>query len=539
MASEPPRTILRFGGFRLDLGRSALLGPSGAEVPLRPKAFDVLRHLVENAGRLVPRDELLGAVWAEVFVTDDNVTQCVAEVRRALGQDASRLLRTVQRRGYLFEAEVSHEEARSQAAPEQESGSIASAEARGATTAGRTRLAVLDRPSLVVLPFRNMGGNPEQEYFADGMTEELTTALSQARWFPVVARNSAFAYKGRAVDVREVGRELGVQYVLEGGVRSAGGCVRITAQLIETGTGRHVWTDRFDGTLDDVFGLQDRVAETVAGMVEPSLRVAELARSRAKPTGSLDAYDLYLRALPHHHAVTREGSEEALALLRRAAALDPDFAAAKALAAFCQGVRSLQGWAVPGDEEEGIRLAREALAAGMDDPRVLQHAARVLGLLAFDRDAAVAAVERSLALNPHSAEAHQAAGYVNNWLCRPEAALRHFERAARLSPLDPEMVHVLTGSAVAHLIAGRYEAALDAARQALRLQPEWGDAHRNVVAALWLLGRREEAAAAALRAREIAPTAARTFADRTRRLFADQAFVEARTQAVLEAGLPH
>ena len=499
----------RFGRFALEPGSGALRRPDGAKVPLRPKTAEVLRRLAESAGQVVTREELMRTVWPDVFVTDDNITQCVAEIRHALGEAGAGLLRTLPKRGYLLAAEALPPEA-----------------------------APADRPSLAALPFANMSGDPEQEYFADGVTEELTAALSRVRWFFVIARNSAFAYKGRAVDVRQVGRELGVRYVLEGSVRKAGGHVRISCELAEADAGRQVWSERFEGGLADIFGLQDRVAEAVAGAIEPSLRRAEIARSRAKPTESLDAYDLYLRALPPYYAATREGGEAALALLRRAMALDSGYALAKALAARCQGRRRGQGWADAADDEEGLRLAREAIADGADDPAVLRLAGRALAVLGFEHEAALTAVGRSLALNPHSAKAHNTAGWINNWLGRPAPAIMHLERAIRLSPLDPEMAHHLAGLALAHIMAGRHEAALDHALKALRERPDWADAHRQVITALFLLGRREEAAAAARRYVQIKQGAARVFADRARRLFTDPVFAELRIRALREAGLP-
>jgi adenylate cyclase len=400
------------------------------------------------------------------------------------------------------------------------------------------RLPLPDRPSLVVLPFQNMSGDPEQEYLADGIAEELTTALSRVRWFFVIARNSAFTYKGRAADVRQVGRELGVRYALEGSVRKAGDRLRITVQLVEAEAGRHVWAERFDGDLAEIFALQDRVAEAVAGAIEPSLRAAEVARARAKPTESLDAYDLYLRALPHRYARTSEGGEEALVLLRRAAALDPGFALAKALAAFCHTFRVVQGWEAPGDREEGLRLAREAVACDRDEPATLHCAARALVYLGFDHGAALAAVQRALALNPNSAEVQNTAGLVHNFLCRPTAAIEHFERAIRLSPLDPEMADFFVGFSIAYSMAGRHEEALEFAKNALHEMPNWAVGHRQAITVLSSLGRREEAAAAALRFRQAAPAAARVFADHWRRLYGDQGYAETRIRALREAGLP-
>jgi adenylate cyclase len=403
---------------------------------------------------------------------------------------------------------------------------------------GGVRPALPDRPSLAVLPFQNMGGDPEQDYFADGMVEEITTALSRVRWLFVIARNSAFTYKGRAVDARQVGRELGVRYVLEGSVRKAGGRVRITAQLIEAESNSHVWADRFDGTVEGIFELQDRVAEAVAGAVEPSLRAAEMERARRKPTGRLDAYDLYLRALAHFYALTPADNDAALDLLLRAAALDPRFVPAKALAAFCHIQRVAQGRAPPGDRGRGLRLAREALAAEPDDPEAIAWAAAAVGYLGFDREAARAAAEAALALNPNSAMVRLVAGWAECWMCRPGAAIGHLERARRLNPLGPEVPQIAACFALAHQIAGDYGAAVEAAREAVRRRPDWPVAHNLLVGSLAMAGRREEAAAAAKRFREAAPGAARVAARRARALLADPAFAERTIAALREAGLP-
>jgi adenylate cyclase len=237
-----------------------------------------------------------------------------------------------------------------------------------------------DKPSIAVLPFQNTGGDPEQEYFGDGMVEDIVTALARIHWLFVIARNSSFAYKGRAVGVKQVGRELGVRYVLEGSVRKAGNRVRITTQLIEAISGHHVWADQFNGELANIFDLQDQVTASVVGAIEPSLKLAEIERARAKPTENLNAYDLYLRSLPHQYEHTKAGSEEALWLLRRAISLDPDYAVAKAFAAYCIVHRDSQNFAEDdgGEAAEGIRFAREALEAGRDDPSALQFAGAAL-----------------------------------------------------------------------------------------------------------------------------------------------------------------
>jgi adenylate cyclase len=347
---------------------------------------------------------------------------------------------------------------------------------------------------VVVLPFANMSGDPEQEYFADGITEDLTTALSRVRWFSVIARNSAFTYKGRAVDVRQVGRELGVGYVLEGSVRKVGGQVRISAQLCEAGSGGHVWAERFDGELADIFDLQDRVAGAVAGAIEPNLRLAEVERIRAKPTESLGAYDLYLRALPQRWA-THDGNDEALRLLRRAVALDPGFATAKGTLASLHTVRFAQGWAGEGDVAEAVRLAREVVEGGDagGDPAALSGAAMALAYLARDHEAGLAAVERALALGPDSAMALIHSGWIHAYAGDAATAVAHLERAIRLSPLDPAMFSLAAALSLAHLVGGRYQESVGCARRALRDRPAYLSAHRLLAAGLALLGRSEEA----------------------------------------------
>ncbi|MCW8088498.1 winged helix-turn-helix domain-containing tetratricopeptide repeat protein [Sabulicella glaciei] len=484
----------RFAGFTLDLSRAALLDGSGGEIALRPKSFDVLRHMVANSGRLVTREELLAAVWPGLFVADDSVTGCIAEIRRAL-QDDGRLLRTLPKRGYLLEAKVIQE----QAAPEQAKASeeIPPLGRQAPGEAPAHPLPPVDRPSLVVLPFANLSGDPEQEYFADGMTEELTTALSRVRWFFVIARNSAFTYKGRPVDVRQIGRELGVGYALEGTVRKAGGRVRITVQLIETETGHHVWAERFEDTLEDIFALQDRVAEAVAGAVEPSLQAAEIGRSATKPTENLDAYDLYLRGLSRAYRMMREDSDAALSLFCQAIALDPNFALAKANSVAYRVVRKTQGWSGPDEWEEGAAWARELLGLDQDDPSVLRLAALAIAHLGHDYAAGVRAAERALRRNSGSAQVLLSCAWVYVYACQPEVAIPLFERAMRLSPHDPEIAFMLSGIAMAYLVAGDFEAALHWADRSVQRAPNWASGHRILVGALVLSGREAEAQEAA------------------------------------------
>ncbi|MBV9680863.1 MAG: winged helix-turn-helix domain-containing protein [Solirubrobacterales bacterium] len=478
--TPPPKSaVYRFDCFTLDLVRGALLAAGGTEVALRPKAFSLLRQLVENAGRLIDRDEIMAAVWPGVTVTDDSVTQAIKEIRRALGDGEQRLLRTVPRRGFLFAAEVSRLDDRATLvvlppAPDQ------APAVQGPAS----------RPMLVVLPFANMTGDPGQEYFADGITEDLTTALSHLRWFSVIARNSAFTYKGRAVDVRQVGRELGVGYVLEGSVRKAGNRVRITAQLCEADAGAQVWAGRFDGDLADIFDLQDRLTEAVVGAIEPSLRLAEVERIRSRPTESLTAYDLYLRALPHRF-VTQEGNDEALRLLRRAIAIDPGFTAAKGALAGLYIIRFGQGWAEEGEAEEAVRLAREVVdSASEDAPSALAWAGHALAFFAKDYDSGTAAVERALLLAPNSALVLRVAGWLRVYVGDAPAAIVHLERAMRLSPVDPAKFYAITVLGYACFSLRRYAEAAELGRRALSDRPTFLPAHRLLLASLAQLGDR-------------------------------------------------
>jgi TolB-like protein len=523
-----------FAGFQLDLARGCLRGPDGAERALRPKAFDVLRHLVAQAGRLVSRDELMQAVWPEVIVTDDSITQCIAEVRHALGDEAQQLLRTVPRRGYRLEAAVTRSGVVAGSSNATAAGDHPAGAAAGMV--GGPSAPLPDLPSLVVLPFANLSSDPEQDYFADGMTEELTTALSHARWFFVISRNSAFTYKGRVVDVREIGRELGVRYVLEGSVRKAGDRVRISAQLIDAPSAHHLWAERFDGTLEDIFDLQDRITEAVAGAIEPNLRNAEVARSAAKPTESLGAYDLYLRALPHHYQMARSGSDAALALLRQAITLDPGFALAKSLIAFVQVCRKSQGWSGLEEWTEGARLAREALDTAADDPSTLRMAGNAVAFFTHDFEAGLAAVTRALTLNPNSAQVLSGAAWTHTHACLPEAAIPLFERAMRLSPLDPELAYMMSGIGMAQLIAGNSEAAIPWGERAVRQAPAWATGHRVLIAGLMLSGRVAEAQAAARSFESLAPQT--LMLDTILVTYRNRDFAERYIAALRAAGLP-
>jgi adenylate cyclase len=364
--------------------------------------------------------------------------------------------------------------------------------------AGAAELPVLplpDKPSLAVLPFQNMTGDAGQEYFVDGMVEEITTAISRLPWLFVIARNSSFTYKGRTVDVKQVARELGVRYVLEGSVRKAGNRVRITGQLVDTATGAHIWADRFDGALDDIFELQDQVASNVAGAIEPKLRQSEIERANRKPAANLTAYDLYLRALAQSYRYTDEGFAEAVALAQQALAIDPSYAPAAALVGWCRVLQRLQGWGALSDEDigEACRLARQALEAGRDDADTILRAAWTLFRLTGEAAMAAAALDRALALNPNAAHAWMVRGGIYAQRNQPEAAIEAIKRARRLSPFDPLAFRYAVNIAAAHLAARRFELAIEWADRALHDQPRAVPAMRVKVAANAHLGRLDEA----------------------------------------------
>ena len=401
----------------------------------------------------------------------------------------------------------------------------------------RKALPLPDKPSIAVLPFTNMSGDPEQGYFVDGIVADIITALSRVKRFFVIAGRSSFAYRGSSVDVSQVARELGVRFILEGSVRKSGDRIRINAQLVEAATGHHAWADRFEGDLAEVFDLQDQVAERVAGAVEPTIRGLEVERARAKPTEHLDAYDLYLRALPLHFSGAREKLSEAQMLLGRALEVDPHFSLAKAFSALTTVVQLNQGWAAESAVSEAITLARSALAQDRDDPVTLRCIGHSLAYLAQENDLAMALLDRALSLNPSSAEAHHSAGWVCNFAGDGGRASEHFERTIRLSPLDPEMGHTLTGLAFAKLLMERYEDALDTSRSAMALLPSSLPPLRAAIVASMQLGKVEQARKMAQQILALSPSFS---AGQFRRVqpFRHAPFVETYMSALRAAGLP-
>jgi TolB-like protein len=405
-----------FGDHVLDVDRRELR--RGSEmIALEPQVFDLLVYLIQNRDRVVSKEDLLTGVWGGRIVSESTLTSRISAVRRAVGDsgEGQRLIRTVPRKGIRFIGVV--EAGRDLAAP------------------SRSLPILPDKPSIAVLPFVNLSGDPEQEYFADGMVEEIITALSRIRWLLVIAQNSSFTYKGHAVDIKQVGQDLGVRYVLEGSVRKAGGRVRISAQLIEAASGAHLWADRFDGSVADVFEFQDTVAVSVAGVIEPALQVAETARLAKRPTDDLTAYDLYLRAYAMFFTSARQ-IPDALGLLAHAIERDPDYGPALAWAAVCCLRLCMDGRSddLQADSRKGAGFARRSLQVASDDPGIFANAALALAYFGEDIGAMMNLVDRALALNPSFARGWYVSACLRLWAGQPEVAIQHAEASRRLSP---------------------------------------------------------------------------------------------------------
>jgi TolB-like protein/tetratricopeptide (TPR) repeat protein len=485
-------TVHKFGPFRLD-AKAEILFRGGEPVALGQRAVALLRVLVEQAGVPVSKDALIEAAWPGLAVEDSNLTVQIAALRRVLGEvpGGEDWIETLPRRGYRFTGPT-----------------VATGDNRTepVTTVG-VSVTPPDMPSIAVLPFQNMSGDPEQEYFADGIVEEIITALSRFRHLIVMARNSSFTYKNRVVDVKEAGRALGVRYVLEGSVRKAGDRVRIAGQLIEASTGRQLWTDRLDGSLKNIFDLQDQVTASVVGAIAPMVEQAEIDRARRKPTENLDAHDLFLRGMAKAHQQTDAAIGEALQLFYKAIELDSGFGSAYGMAAYCLLVRRIFLWTTDPAKEraETARLARRAAETGWDDALALARAGHALATGVGDYERAAAMIDRARNLNPNLAVAWYASGWLRNVLGEPETAIEHFAYAMRLSPLDPEISRMQAGMAFALFVSGRYDEALDCAQTASLRQPGYLTPIEVAAASAALAGRLDVARTWVERLREINP----------------------------------
>ncbi|WP_150817317.1 winged helix-turn-helix domain-containing tetratricopeptide repeat protein [Pseudomonas fluorescens] len=493
-----------FEDFVLDQDRRELT-LRGDIVAVGPQVFDLLLLFVNNPDRVVSKDDLLQAVWSGRIVSESTITSHINAVRKAIGDtgEEQRLVRTVPRKGYRFVGQIKLDISAESRPPDIDLPSPAITRQTPAST-----LVLPDKPSITVLPFQNLSGDPEQEYFADGVVEDIIAALSRIRWLFVIARNSSFTYKGRAVDVKGVGQDLGVRYVLEGSVRKSGNKVRITGQLIDATSGTHIWAERFEGQLDDLFELQDQVSQSVVGAIAPQLERAEIERAKRKPTESLDAYDHYLRGMAKLHSGSREAIADALPMFYQAIALDPEFASAYGMAAWCILWRKLNGWMTDRTAEtaEGARLARLAVTLGRDDAVALTRGGHALGHLTGDVDGGIALLDRARLLNPNLAPAWFLGGILRALRGETDAAIKDLTHAVRLSPLDPEMFRMQVGMALAHFFAGRFDLAAQWAEKALGNLPSLLASAAIVAASYALSGRMDKAKQAMQHLNELDPS---------------------------------
>jgi TolB-like protein len=533
----------RFENFVLDPLRRELT--RGAEpIAVGPQVFDVLLHLVGNRAQVVSKDGLLDAVWKGRIVSESTLTSHINAARKAISDNGQeqRLIRTIARKGFLFVGDVTEVDPANASDPDPhpDQGAAARPSTNLATNLAPDRvLALPDRASIAVLPFLNLSGEPAQDYFVDGVVEDITGALSRMKWLFVIARNSSFTYKGRAVDVKQVGRELGVRYILEGSLRKAATRVRITGQLVDAATAVNLWSERFEGNIDDIFALQDELTSSVVGAIVPQLERAEIERALRKHTEKLDAYDYYLRGMASFHLGNRGGMSAALPLFQTAIERDPDFASAYALAAACHFWSRFNGWAGNSKEfnAEGARLTRLAVDLGKDDPVALARGGHALANFVGDLDAAVALIDRALAINQNFAAAWFLGSFVRIMRGEYDVAIAHLGHSMRLSPLDPETYRIQGGTALAHLCAGRYDEAAAWAERALRGLPSFLIVVCILAASCALSGRADEAQRAMQNARRLDP-ALRVSKIKDWLLFHRPENVAVLTEGLRRAGLP-
>jgi TolB-like protein/Tfp pilus assembly protein PilF len=479
------------GPFRLD-AEAEILFRGTEPVGLGRRAVALLRVLVQQPGAPVSKNALIEAAWSGQVVEEANLTVQIAALRRVLGDQpgGERWIETLPRRGYRYVGPLATE--------------------RGGSPAPRAEtspaLTLPDRPSIAVLPFQNMSGDAEQDYFADGMVDEIITGLSRIRWLFVIARNSTFIYKGRAVDVKQVSRELGVRYVLEGSVRKAAKRVRVTLQMVDGDTGRHLWAERYDRPLDDIFALQDEITLSVVGAIEPSLREAEIERVRRKRPDSLDAYDLVLRALPHVYLAKPQEAAKALPFLDRALALEADYASAHGYLSWCHEILFVHGGSSEENRTAAMRHARTAVSRGRDDATALAFGAFVLAMVEHDRVTAFEAFEQALALSPSSSLTLFTGCVALAYAGEAERAIDWAERGLRISPFDRLNYAAYHGLALSHFLRGRYEEAANAGRRAVQSNPGFSVSNGLLAAPLARLGRLEEASAVAARVLALQPS---------------------------------
>jgi TolB-like protein/Tfp pilus assembly protein PilF len=465
--------LLRFGDYALDTGTRELTR-DGLLVAVEPQVFDLLVFLLGNRDRVVSKDDIIDAVWQGRVVSESTLTSRINAARKAIGDSGEQqnLIRTIARKGFRFVGEV---------------------HAESPDGTARKPAAVSERPAIAVLPFSNMSGDPEQEYFSDGISEDIITALSKLRWFLVIARNSSFTYKGRPVHLKQLGEELGVDYVVEGSVRKSGERVRITAQLNAVASDSHIWAERYDRSLSDVFAVQDEITEAIVSAIEPQLYAAENFRAERKPPESLDAWDLVMRALSHYWRVTRQDSVVAQALLEKATRIDPNYGQAFGVLAASYTFTAHMGWIAWSAAMLPAEQAADAAIRADSEDAWAHLALANVHLFARRFDDSVAEFETALRLNPNFALAQAYYALSLAYCGRPQDSETAVRRALRLSPRDP-LAAVYQGILSYSLFVSRdYEQAIRFAREALRQRSDFVGAHRVLTAASAMAGHLEDA----------------------------------------------
>jgi len=483
-----------FSGHRLDIDRRELR--RGSEViAIEPQVFDLLVHLIENRDRVVSKDDLITAVWSGRIVSDSTLTSRINAARKAVGDNGEeqKLIRTIARKGFRFVGEVR----------------LAGVEATHAGIADHgsepAQPALPDRPAIAVLPFTNMTGDPAQEYFSDGISEDIMTALSKFHWFCVIARNSSFIYKGKAVHLKQIADDLRVGYVVDGSVRKVGDRVRISAQLNDVATGSHIWAERYDRDLADVFAVQDEITEAIVGAIEPQLYAAENFRARRKAPDSMDAWDLLMRAMSHYWRVTRQDNVVAQALLEKATTIDPHYGQAFGLLATSHTFCAHMGWenmavAAPIAEQ----AASAAILADSEDPWA-HHALGCVHLYARRFDDSLAEFEWALQLNPNFSMAQAYYGLTLAYCGRWQEAVSSVQRALRLSPRDPLAAIYCGIASYAQFVGRNYDEAMRVAREGIRQRADFVGAHRVLTAAAGMARQTDVAVAALEELRGVQP----------------------------------
>jgi TolB-like protein len=479
--------IASFDDYALDSGRRELRR-GNVTLSLEPKVFDLLAYLLEHRDRVVSRDELIASVWNGRIVSESALSSCINAARMAVADDgaAQRLIKTFPRKGIRFV------------------GSVQEIEPREPAAATPALLSLPEKPSIAVLPFQNLSSDQDQEYFAEGIVDDIITGLSRIRWLFVIARNSSFAYKGKTLGVAKVGRELGVRYILDGTVRKAGGRIRVSAQLIEAETAGHLWGERYERQLEDIFALQDEITMSVLGAIEPSLRKAEIERVKRKRPDSLDAYDLVLQAMPLVHSHIAQDALLAIPHLTKALQLQQDYALAHAMLAWCYHFRFSRAGLREEDRLAAIDHARSAIAGG-DDATALGMAGFVISLDEHDHATAIDLFDRALSLSPSNVFALSCSALVLSWLGEPEKAIERATSAIRLSPFDFLNYLAYNALALAFFQTCNFERGFEAANKSVQFNPRFSVSRAFLTAVLVGLGRKSDAEAEAQRVLALDP----------------------------------